>query len=855
MFFVADDGIQGRELWCWHEAGDASGECSLVVDLWPGPTSSDPEHLTPVGANLFFSAETRETGREPWMWDSLSGTVRIVDDVALGSRSSNLTPVGSTDTKFFFMTEVRPFERQLWVSEFSENAGVTTALLAPVSGMAAIQLSPGMSHSGTVLFCAEQDLWESDGTAEGTRKVSLITDGSPLLGDFCPIRGRTIFGGQDGQHGRELRVTDCTIEGTRLVKDIRPGPSSSDVRAPCRHGEAAYFCADDGEHGAELWRTDGTQEGTVLVRDVALGRAASEPHYLTSAGRLLYFVADDGVHGKELWRSDGTREGTQLVKDLTPGLPGTDSWSLTAFHELLFFCAGTPDYGEEVWYTDGTPEGTSILADITPGSDDTGPNQLTVVGDRLFFTCDEPRYGEELWVSDGSSAGTGLAADIRHPRYNPSSSPRQLVSAGGQLFFVGRDREHGQEIWTSDGTEEGTVPVGDIALGTLDADPQDLTPVDGRGPSAPYLFFTADNEQFGRELWCCSTTEGSAGLVSDIRPGPEGSDIELMSHAQGAVYFVADDGEHGRELWWSDGSTQSTRLVLDATPGPTGTAITNVFTYQGRSCFYVQASNGAVTLWRCGLAGQGAEPVIVIPDMPNSWDPPQLSATVDLRRVEPNGGITQDDVFVALMLYPRARTAAEQRLAQAENVTFFTAQGEACGAEIWRTEGTHTTTRLVRDAYPGPASSAPSSLVVVGTSLYFIAEHPSAGRALWCSDGTALGTHCVRPWGGGAERWPEVKARDLAPLGDALIVSAPRPVGRPPGLEELSILQGGPDVSLDSLCSAGSPRQLTSTGDRVFFTADDGVHGVELWVTDGTREGTHMVRDLLGFAKLTPLAE
>src|SRR5690606_1685654 len=39
-------------------------------------------------------------------------------------------------------------------------------------------------------------------------------------------------------------------------------------------------------------------------------------------------------------------------------------------------------------------------------------------------------------------------------------------------------------------------------------------------------------------------------------------------------------------------------------------------------------------------------------------------------------------------------------------------------------------------------------------------------------------------------------------------------------------------------------RDLVAVGDRVFFTADDGLHGREPWVSDGTALGTRLVTDL-----------
>src|SRR5262249_56461077 len=116
------------------------------------------------------------------------------------------------------------------------------------------------------------------------------------------VGGLLYFSADDGEHGRELWVSDGTTDGTQLVADIRPGPLGSDPRnITAGYGTYALFSADDGEHGRELWVTPWVfGGGPHMIADINPGPAGSNPEQLTDVSGYLYFSADDGVHGRQL---------------------------------------------------------------------------------------------------------------------------------------------------------------------------------------------------------------------------------------------------------------------------------------------------------------------------------------------------------------------------------------------------------------------------------------------------------------------------------------------------------------------------------------------------------------------------
>jgi ELWxxDGT repeat protein len=107
-----------------------------------------------------------------------------------------------------------------------------------------------------------------------------------------------------------------------------------------------------------------------------------------------------------------------------------------------------------------------------------------------------------------------------------------MTKVENQLFFSANDGEFGSELWKSDGTAEGTVLVKDVWPGERNSNPMDLTNVNGQ------LFFTVDDPVYGRELWKSDGTEAGTLMVKDILPGGNSYRVgRLTAHSAFVIFY------------------------------------------------------------------------------------------------------------------------------------------------------------------------------------------------------------------------------------------------------------------------------------------------------------------------------
>ena len=392
------------------------------------------------------------------------------------------------------------------------------------------------------------------------------------------------------------------------------------------------------------------------------------------------------------------------------------------------------------------------------------PQSLTQVGDRLFFVANDPEHGWEVWTSDGTREGTHIVKDI-----NPVSDtgygyrqPMLMRAWRGELYFSWFNESSGVELWKTDGTKKGTVLVKDHRPGALR--PEWLTAMGGA------LYFLKGDSG---ELWKSDGTADGTVMVSNAPQGGWTTGGLRAAPNDNMLFFHSDD-----ELWKSDGTTIGTvpvKSVRDpaAPPGAYSNIISGAIFIHPNGLVYFLANDGSgpthgedeyseMDLWRSDGTAPGTFKL-------KDWTTPR-----------PLG---YDEIGMPVAL---------------GDSVLFEGWDESHGLELWKTGGSESDTKLLKDINPGPGRGVPNFVYDNGSVIderhLFSATDGEHGFELWTTDGTTSGTKLLT---------------DIRP-------------GR----------------------KGSFPRSFQMIRSRAYFVAKDGRHGNELWRTNGTRDGTRMVTDI-----------
>ena len=410
----------------------------------------------------------------------------------------------------------------------------------------------------------------------------------------------------------------------------------------------------------------------------------------------------------------------------------------------------------------------------------------------------------------------------------------------GKTYRTADDQGYGEELWKSTGYTNflKSQLVADINpgdSGSFISDPAEMNGV---------LYFQA-NGNGGRELWKMDAAE-NVERVADINPsGPAftfNQNLREQYHIfEDELYFLADHADYGLELWKTDGTEAGTQLMADSIDGEDGVfifktweeypdqdgysqAIEQFDTFRvginvGSGFFYRlqhEDREGPVSVWYSDGTVDGTRKVFTEPERPN--DSQFYNRVYNVRDKFAIGS----SFFVSY----RSDTEGEElwRLTDGKNVEALEilkdvdqisvlehgindSDGTALlrvldgnRIELWKTDGTVDGTSFIKTvAINNWVHSDPMiSVGNIDNKILFVAYNNDTGRELWITDGTTAGTHMVT---------------DIA---------------------------DGPESSIIDESGDSTTEHTGVLNGFFYFHASDGIHGLQMWVTDGTASGTTM---------------
>ncbi|MDD3685784.1 MAG: T9SS type A sorting domain-containing protein [Bacteroidales bacterium] len=807
----------------------------LVKDVSQMTRGSYCNDFTKVGNTTFFTATDYYHGYELWKTDGTAEGTSLVKDIVEGTGSGMdyNTMLVNYNNYLYFLSGTYDGTISLWKSDGSE-AG--TVLVKTISAGNELNSEFYIVNGKLLFFVLDNDnytlhLWKSDGTSSGT-VILASYDEYPSYNSYITVVNNVLYYRPDFG---TLCKTDGTAAGTVTVKT---GLSTAGVTPNGKMvslNGILFFIGYSSSTGYELFKSDGTTAGTVVVKDINPGSADGNITSLSAVGNYLYFSANDGVSGGEPWRSNGTGSGTTMIKDVNP-IGNSSAQSFYQFDNEIYFAAYN-GVTYALFRTNGTSSGTFEIHPLEYFLKDYS-DSFYEFDNKLYFID----YYNNMYVTDGTYAGTNLITE---------SEVYDISIRDYGMFVVRKVSSYVIELSKFLPESNSLQPIftGRYYANGIDLDDK--------------FIFLSELPDYKYEPFISNGTMAGTSLLKDVNAFDD-SEIATLTAINDELVFTAN--ANSNYLWKSNGHSSGTVLVTDSVTSPVA--------YNDNLLFIKNYK-----LWMSDL--EGNEPTLLL----NNISTISYSKIIDdtlffqyrnkIYRLSPFSN-SLDTVFTGIFsnmylndfeklnsyLFVSAQTEGVVRvnLNDLSTTTLFdnsysNSKFFKCGDSLYfpATVVTYDTlwfdetyyhvfenydARLYKTAGEELISLAPMSVdkgLVVGNKL-FLKGYYEGQNGLFCVDDNTNSVTFLLPYYDNILSLTELNNQLVFVYAD---INNDVELWKSDGTVEGTMIVRDINTSGSSF-----PTNLVVKDNILYFSADDGINGRELWSSDGTEDATIMIADI-----------
>jgi ELWxxDGT repeat protein len=190
LYFAGNSGATGTEL--WKSDGTDAGTV-LVKEINVGTGNGNPRRFTEVGGKIYFNAAGAE-GVELWETNGTEAGTKLVTDINPGVGNSNPDRLVSALGSLFFFAQADAL-----LYDFYKYDGTKLIKLTDLKVAANTVNSTYAEINGQLYFSISGNLWQTDGTVNGTFLVSSKIPAGPnpsAITNITKVGNQVYFAGQ-----------------------------------------------------------------------------------------------------------------------------------------------------------------------------------------------------------------------------------------------------------------------------------------------------------------------------------------------------------------------------------------------------------------------------------------------------------------------------------------------------------------------------------------------------------------------------------------------------------------------------------------------------------------------------------